>query len=181
MPTDTNAPGTPSVPAPSATPSMEDLIERALARQTTKIEEVVRAQLTPHSARLDQVCARLTALEGRSASETVDVSVATGGDTSSSSIPAPTSPSNAHIVEVPPVAPQTSLPSTATSQIPSRIRDSARETWDGMTSSERSAWRAYHAGVGQQAPPPPVTQPSIPPSAPPASGRPLQCNPELLP
>ncbi|KAE8206724.1 hypothetical protein CF327_g7506, partial [Tilletia walkeri] len=31
------------------------------------------------------------------------------------------------------------------------------------------------------APPPPVTQPSIPPSAPPASGRPLQCKPELLP
>ncbi|KAE8240460.1 hypothetical protein A4X13_0g7797 [Tilletia indica] len=181
MPADTTTPATPSTSAPPATTSVEELIERALARQTLKIEEVVRAQLNPHTIRLEEICARLTVLEGRSVPDPVDVSVATGGDTSSSSIPTTTSVSTAHIVEAPQVPLPSSIPTAAPSQLPSRFRDSAREAWDGMTSSERSAWRAYHAGIGQQAPPPPAAQPPIPASAPPSSGRPLQCKPELLP
>ncbi|KAE8228357.1 hypothetical protein CF326_g6715 [Tilletia indica] len=173
---------TPSVPVASATPSIEDIIERALARQTSKIEDVVRAQLSTHTTRLDQICVRLTALEGRLGPDTVDVSAATSGDTSSSSVPVSVSSAAAHIAEVPQTVPITASTTVAPSQVPSRFRDSAREAWDDMTSAERSAWRAHNAGVRTSAPPPTVPPATFAPSTNSTStGRPLQCKPDLLP
>ncbi|KAE8240473.1 hypothetical protein A4X13_0g7790 [Tilletia indica] len=187
----------PQEPTVSASPApVVNEMDRAFAQQTAQLREMMRAEFATNRAeiaeqteRLDQICARLDVLEARTASNTVDVSVETAGDSSTSSIPVPSNASTTALLGAAPATTVAQAPPVEAPAPASRLRDSARDAWNDLPAQERSAWRAFNAGVGTSAPPTTVTTapiavataPVAPTTTFPSSGRPLQCKPDLLP